>query len=159
ARGGGATLGPAFVLRAITKNWYLVVPLVLIVSTGAAFYTLRQTKMYQSEATLLFDPNPQSPLGRRVETIVDMGAGSYWNNQEYYKTQNYVIRSLKVCRLTVQKLRLDQDPNFLADAPASTVLPAREVDLEDAARILQGRLSVSAVKESRLVRVELKGAD
>ena len=89
AAGGGSTV----VWHTVRKHWTTAVATALAVILGVTFYTLGQTKIYQAAATIQFDPNPPRPLGAKVETVVDMGAGNYWDNHEYYETQYKNITS------------------------------------------------------------------
>ena len=97
----------------LRKYWTSALLVVVVVVVATAFFTLGEKKIYAAEATIQFNPNPPKPLGRRVENIVDMGAGSYWNNQEYYETQYRVIASRRVAQATVNELGLQNDQYFL----------------------------------------------
>src|SRR6476620_9184829 len=101
--GGDSTFSIGAIWAGILKNWLLIAGITAVVAIGAAFYTLGQTKIYESSTTVLFDPQPLRPLGDRVETVVDTGAG-YWTNKEYYKTQYWVIQSLKTTSDVVKSL-------------------------------------------------------
>src|SRR5688500_16467649 len=70
--------------RALRRGWLLVLASLVICIAVAAAYTLRQRKIFRSTATLEIDPRPQQPLGTDVQTVIDVVAGSYWNNREYY---------------------------------------------------------------------------
>jgi capsular exopolysaccharide synthesis family protein len=147
------------VLAALRKNWAIVVGIAVAVTLAVTFYTLSQTKIYQAEATILFDPSPPRPLGQKVEAVVEMGAGNYWNNQEYYATQYKVITSRKIAQAVVSDLGLQHDAAFLAGAPPGKVMPARTVEEEAAALVLIARIRVEPVKDSRLALVKYEDAD
>src|SRR5262249_24469959 len=68
-------------------------------------------------------------------------------------------QSLRVTSEAVRTLGLNKDPTFLANVPAGTPLPAGQAAVEDAARVLQSRLTVEPVKDSRLALVTYKDAD
>jgi polysaccharide biosynthesis transport protein len=126
----------------------------------AVFYTLGQTKIYEAEATVMFDPTPPRPLGRRVEAVVDMGAGDYWNNQEYYETQYQIIRSRRVALAVVRDLGLQNDQAFLQNKPEG-VEPDKlpPVAPEIAADALRSRIKVEPIRDSRMATVRLVDAD
>jgi capsular exopolysaccharide synthesis family protein len=151
-------LSPLALWAAIRKNWALVVALTAAIALATTFYTLGQTKIYEARATILFDPQPTSPLGDQVQTVVDMGA-AYWNNKEYYKTQYWVIQSMRTASQVVTELGLHKNAAFIANVPASSKPAAREVSVEDAAQRLIGRLTVEPVKDSRLATVKYQDAD
>jgi len=148
-------------VRAVRKYWGTALGVASAIALAVAFYTLGQTKVYQAVGTILFDPNPPRPLGTAVETVVDMGAGNYWSNQEYYSTQYKVIQSLRVSLGVVQRLGLHHDPAFLAGLPQGAPLPEKTepVEPEIAAGIVRARLTVEPVRESRLTILRYEDAD
>ena len=152
----GASVG-----HVIRKYWPTAVTTFVAVLVGTIFYTLGQTKIYQAEGTVMFDPRPPKPLGHRVEAIVDMGTDSYWGNQEYYETQYNILRSRRVSLAVVNELGLNNDHAFLQNLPPG-VLPKGALDKvspERAADELRGRLEVQPVRDSRLATVKLKDAN
>jgi succinoglycan biosynthesis transport protein ExoP len=144
------------VWASIRKNWLLVLAITAAVGLAVTFYTFGQTKIYESTATVLFDPQAPRPLGDRVQGTID---NSYWSNKEYYKTQYWVIQSLRITSEAVRTLGLNKDASFLANVPAGTPLPPVQVQVEDAARVLQSRLTVEGIKDSRLALVKYADAD
>ncbi|WP_234022966.1 GumC family protein [Sorangium cellulosum] len=147
-------------LRTVSKHWAIALTTLIFVALSVTFYTLGQKKIYQSSATVQFDPNPPRPLGRGVDTVVDMGAGSYWNNREYYETQYKVIRSMRVATAVVAQLNLQNDVYFLDNLPKDAAPPpAKSVSPEEAATLLRDRLSVEPVKDSRLAVLRYEDAD
>ena len=145
--------------RAIRKHWLLAVGTALVVFLAVTFYTLGQKKIYRATGTLQFDPRPPQPLGRDIQTVVDMGAGDYWNNREYYETQYHVISSNSTALGVVEELGLNTDPAFIHNAPPNAKLPAEEIEPLEAAKLLRGRLSVDPVKDSRLARITYEDAN
>jgi capsular exopolysaccharide synthesis family protein len=143
----------------VRKNWILAVAVMLVVLAGGAFYTLGQTKIYEAEATILFDPQPPRPLGKDVQAVVDVGQSAFWNNKEYYRTQFWIITSPQLTQRIVRDLGLHKNPSFIANKPASAPLPAREISVEAAAGILASRLVIEAVRDSRLAEVRYRDAD
>ena len=136
--------------RPIRKHWITVIMIAVLVTVAAAFYTTRQTKIYQATATVMFDPNPPRPLGGKVESVVEMGSGAVWDTREYYETQYEVITSRKVSLGVVQQRGLNRDAAFLLNLPPHAVVPANfeAWDEGDAADVLRSRLRVEPVKNS-----------
>lgn len=146
--------------RLLRKHWATALATMLAVSLAVVFNTLGQTKIYQASATLQFDPNPPRPLGQKLETSFDMGAGNYWDNQEYYETQYKIILSMRIALAVASEIGLNRDAAFLANLPAGAqVPPAENVSEETAALKLRSRLSVEPIKNSRLALVKLEDAD
>lgn len=151
--------GQAVIWHTVRKNWTTALVTALAVTLAVTFYTLSQTKIYAAAATIQFDPNPPKPLGAKVETVVEMGAGNYWDNHEYYETQYKIIQSMKVALEVASQLGLAHDPAFIANAPPGTKLPPSSVSPEAAAGTLRARLRVEPIKDSRLAVVKLEDAD
>ncbi|MEO8903136.1 MAG: polysaccharide biosynthesis tyrosine autokinase [Polyangiaceae bacterium] len=142
----------------IRKHWLPVVCLTILTSAGSAFFTLGQTKIYEATATIAFDPNIPRPLaGHDSAGVAD--ASSYWNNKEYYTTQNWMIRSMRVAVQVVRDLELNRDPSFRDNVPHSARSGRADSSVEDTATLLLKRLEVEPVKDSRLTTVTLKDAD
>jgi capsular exopolysaccharide synthesis family protein len=135
----------------------LGVTLTVVVTT--TFYTLGQTKIYEAAGTLEFDPSPPRPLGKQVDSIFDNGAGSFWATREYYETQYKILQSMRLATSVVQQLNLHRDTAFLRNLPPAANLPPANASMEDAAEVLRSRLTVAAVKESRLAMVRFSDAD
>jgi succinoglycan biosynthesis transport protein ExoP len=146
--------------RTVRKYWATTVATALAIALGVTFYTLGQTKIYQATATVQFDPTPPRPLGKDVETVVDMGAGNYWNNREYYETQYKIIQSMRVALAVVQALDLNHDASFCEGlAPGVKAKGLPPLTPEEAADRIRAHLTVDAVKESRLAIVRYEDAD
>jgi capsular exopolysaccharide synthesis family protein len=149
-------LSLAAVWVSIRKNWLIVLVIMTVVSVGVTFFTLGQTRIYESNTVVMFDPQQPRPLGDRVEMSVD---NSYWSNKEYYKTQYWVIQSLRTTSEVVRSMGLNRDPSFWLNTPAKAGLPPGEISVEDAARVLQARITVDPIKDSRLAVVKYQDAD
>ena len=147
------------VIHDAQKHWIIGLVVAAAVMLATTFYTLGEKPIYSAMGTLQFDPNPPQPLGADVQTVVDMGAGAFWNNQEYYQTQYEIIASQMVAKMVVRQLGLQRDAGFITNAaPEETVAPT-EVNVDVAASILRGRLSVTPVPSSRLANVNYNDAD
>lgn len=154
-----SSISPAVAWQFVRKHWSIAVTIALSVTLAVSFRALREPKIYEASATVMFDPNPPRPLGQKVETIVDMGAGSVWDNHEYYETQYKLIQSMRIAMAVVGDLGLAHDGGFLANTPAGTPAPTMDVGEDDAAAILRGRLKVEPVRDSRLATIKLEDAD
>ena len=145
--------------QAIRKNWMIVVAFTVLCGVGVTFYTLGQTRIYAATAVILFDPATPQPLGDQVQNVVDLG-GQYWNNQQYNRTQFWIITSRRIAETVVQELGLNHDAAFLQNVPSGQGRPMqREASVEDTARRLMSALTVEPVKESRLAEVKLMDSD
>jgi polysaccharide biosynthesis transport protein len=146
--------------RTVLKYWATALATALVIAVSVTFYTLGQTKIYESNSTVQFDPNPPRPLGGKVEAVVEMGAGAVWDTREYYETQYQIIRSMNVATKVVRELGLQRDAAFIYNVPQGAPVPKMEpLSEEIAAEVLQGRLKVEPVKGSRLANIRLQDAN
>jgi succinoglycan biosynthesis transport protein ExoP len=150
-------LSPEAIWIAIRKSIVLTTTIIVAVTLAVAFFTLGATRIYEATAVLMFGQPPR-PLGDRVQTVIDT-EGGYAVNKEYFKTQYWVLRSLRITSEVVRQLGLNRDATFLDNVPAGTSLPRREIPVEDAAIKLSDRINVDPVKESRLANVKVRDAD
>ncbi len=161
--GPNVSEGPApavAVWHVLRKHWPTTLGTVILVVVATTFYTMGQIKIYEAEATVMFDPNPPRPLGRQVEQVVDLGQNSFWSNQEYYETQYQIIRSRSVALAVVRELGLNNDPSFLQNLPPGEAPKSTEgTTPELAAEALRGRITVQPVRDSRLASIKLRDAD
>ena len=104
-----ATVSWVAVWRAVRKHWSVAVMSAVLVMLAVAVYTLVQTKIYRASATIQVDPSAPKPLGKDVQTVVDMGAGDYLANHEYLETQYKIIQSKRVAMAVVKRLELNRD--------------------------------------------------
>ncbi len=152
-------ISPLVLWRAVRKRWVLILVVTLAVASAVTFYTLGQVKIYRAGATIQIDPSVPQPLGRDVQGVVDVGAGAYWSNREYYETQFKIIQSRRIAEETVRALGLHRDMGFVQNLPPGSSPANGEVSVETAAQILQGRLAVDPEENSRIVFISLEDAD
>jgi capsular exopolysaccharide synthesis family protein len=150
--GSESIISVAQLWRAVRKSWWLPLLAVMVCLASAFAYTLGQPRIFEATAAVSFDPNPPRPLGQKVEQIVDT-SGDYWNRREYYNTQYWVLTSREVLDEVVQQLGLDRDVGFVSgslstERSSKPLLPVNKV-----ASILESRLVVTPVPESRLAKV------
>jgi polysaccharide biosynthesis transport protein len=150
---------PLALWRSLRKGWLLALFVTLIVTLTVAFYTFTATKIYESTATLILNPQPTRPLGTKVETAVDLNAGSYLENLEYYRTEQEVFTSQRLLVTVVKRLRLNYDENFVLSKPGRNILREPATDPESAGKILHSRIKVVFIKDSRILAPSLQDAD
>src|SRR5262245_8721342 len=88
--------------RVIRKHKWLVAAVVALVVTGTLIWTSRQTKIYSGTASILIDPRPPDFLGGGVQEIVQLGAGNFFSNTDYYNSQVEIVKSLALAKATVE---------------------------------------------------------
>jgi capsular exopolysaccharide synthesis family protein len=144
---------------AVRRRWVIIITAVTLFS-AVALNTLRQPRIYGASTSIVIDATPPRILDAQVTDVGDPGAGSYWYSKEYTDTQTSIIMSRAVSQRAVEKLGLDHDPAFLGVASIADP-KAREAAMRnaDAAGLLQGRLAVVPVKDTRIVSVRVEDLD
>jgi succinoglycan biosynthesis transport protein ExoP len=132
-----------------------LVACVILCAGAALLHSKTQAPIYQAGTLVEITPQPVQPLGDKGAAALDMGAGIYWDAQEYYQTEYQIIVSNQVLGSVVRDLSLASDFDFLGlKAP-----PSAPVDIETATAILRGRTTVDPVKNSRLFHVNVEDTD
>ncbi len=140
----------------VRKHWVLLVVVFASILGAVTFITLSKRPVYEATGTVLFDPNVPRPLGDQVQAVVATDGSSYLNNKEYYRTQMWMLRSMRVATEVVRKLGLHRDEGFI---PKDRLPIGRAPTVEDAAKVVIERLAVDQVRESRLITVKYRDPD
>lgn len=150
-----------FLWRPIQKHFVLGLSVMVAVVTATAFYTVGQLRIYEATARVTIDPDPPRPLGKQVQAVVDVGNGSYWGNKEYLQTQTKILAGRTMSIATARTLGLAHDHGFLQNLSAGQKGKGirESVSVEDAGAILNSRLKVEPLRDSRMVDVSLRDAD
>ena len=150
-----------FYLGVIARRRWVILATLAAVVLGVAFYTLRQPKVYQATTSLIIDASaPRYLDNNQVQEVVDTGAGNYWYNKEHYETQYKVIISRAVSKRVVEKLGLDNDVAFLGLTHLKDPVALKNSLAHiDAVALLQSKIKVQPVKDSRLVYVVIEDLD
>jgi polysaccharide biosynthesis transport protein len=152
----GSTAQLAEYLRVLWKRKWLVL-LLATVGIGLAYaWTLRQTRVYQADCTIQYDPNPPRPLGREVEDVSNPMA--WWETREYFATQNLIIASRSVAEKVVRKLSLHENADFWM-VPSAEQGSWQRASIQDTAKLLQSMVTVSQTRESRFVHIMTKDSN
>lgn len=146
---------PKGLREAVVRYRWWILATTLAVTTLVALWTVRLPKVYQATVTLEYDPNPVSPLGSSVEDIGGQ-VSHFLMSREFFETQNLIIQSRAVAERVVERLALASDPSFFGQEDNSDWEP---VPKEVAAQRLQKKLSLDPIKDTRLVRLEVRDND
>ena len=141
------------------RLWVIVATAVTLFS-AVALHTLRQPRVYGASTSIVIDAAPPRILDSQVGDVSEPGAGGYWYSREYTETQTSIITSRAVSQRAVEKLGLDHDPAFLGLASIQDP-KVREAAMRnaDAAGLLQSKLTVVPVKDTRIVNVRVEDLD
>lgn len=127
-------------LRALVRYRWVILLAAIVVGGVVTMWTLRQPKVYEAVTTIEYDPNPARPLGGDVADLADP-IGSFWTTQEYFNTQNRILRGRHIAELVVQRLNLQRDTDG---------------DVTRAAISLQRRIEIVGVRDTRLVEIRVR---
>jgi polysaccharide biosynthesis transport protein len=147
--------------RVIVRRRWVILGVFAAAVLLTLLVTLRQTKIYAATTTLIIEHSAPRVLDKdQVQDVADTGPGAYWSAKEYYETQYKVITSRSVAQRVVEKLHLARDLRFLdlEDVKDEKKLEERLAKTE-AALVLQERLKVLPVKDSRVVRIQVEDRD
>jgi capsular exopolysaccharide synthesis family protein len=141
---------------AVRRRWIILASTVTLF-TAVALHTLRQPRIYGASTSIVIDATPPRILDAQVTDVAEPGAESYWFSKEYTETQTSIIMSRAVSQRAVEKLGLDHDPEFLGLAAIQDP-KLREAAMHnvDAPGLLQGKLTVVPVKDTRIVTVRVE---
>jgi len=139
----------------IRKRKWVLLACLAVGLTAAVLYTMRQTRIYEASASVVIDPQPPQVFGSQVQEVVQLGAGSYWSNQEYYNTQIDILQSFDLAKITVTRSGLY---NRLAPRIDGVDL-TEDKRIEQAAALLNAMLHATQDRESRVVRIHVRNSD
>jgi capsular exopolysaccharide synthesis family protein len=131
-----------------------------VLFAAVAIHTLRQPKIYGATTSVVIEATPPRFLDNQVQDVSEPGAGGYWFTKEYTETQTRIMTSRAVSQRAVEKLGLQHDPAFLGVAEIHDPR-AREAAMKsiDAVSMLQGKVSVLPVKDTRIVNIRVEDLD
>jgi capsular exopolysaccharide synthesis family protein len=147
-------------LHLFSKRRWLVLGTTVVLFSAVALYTLRQPKVFAASTSVIIDSTPPRVLDNQVQDVADTGGGSYWYSKEYTETQTKIMTSRTVAERVVQKLGLAHDVDFLGLGRV-TDPQARQKAMSsiDAPAVLQRKLAVVPVKDTRIVNIRVEDGD
>ncbi|MDQ3030799.1 MAG: polysaccharide biosynthesis tyrosine autokinase [Myxococcota bacterium] len=144
-------------LRSLRTYWWLILLVTVGISAGATAWTVRQPRIYEAVCVVEFDPNPARPLGEQMPDV-DSSTSNFWMTREFFATQERVMHSRLIAERVVEALGLHTQRSFLSDAaPAGD--DRSSISVHEAAAILQSRVTIEAVRGTRLVQLRVRDTD
>lgn len=144
-------------LRSLRRYAWLIVLFIVGAVGVAVAVTSRQTRIYDATCTIEYDPNPPRPLGDQVQDVAE-GISNFWSTREFFETQNHIIASRLVAERVVERLGLQHDRTFLDD-PSAVPADWEGMSVTTAALILQSRITVTGIDDTRLVTIHVRDAN
>ncbi|MGA7121365.1 MAG: GumC family protein, partial [Polyangiaceae bacterium] len=152
---GGWSADAATVLKALRRSWPLIVACVILCGGAALMRSKAQPPVFEASTLVEITPQPVQPLGDKGGSSLDMGAGLYWDAQEYYQTQYQIILSNQVLGAVARDLSLASDLDFLG----LKTPPSAPIDIETVTATLRARTTIDPIKNSRLFHVKVEDTD
>lgn len=153
-------LDPRFYLRVLNRRKWLILLVFAAVVGGTALYTMRQPKVFGAQISVIIDITAPRFLDRDVQDVNTDSYSNYWANKEYYETQHKVILSRAVAQRVVEKLGLQSDAAFLGlEKIADPKARAEAMKKADAPAILQGKIKVEPIKDSRVTLIKVEESE
>lgn len=153
-------IDPRFLLRVILKRRWMILFVFLGVGGAVTLYATRQPKVYASAISIIIDPREPRFLDSQIQDVNADTYSNYWSNKEYVETQFKIIQSRAVSQRVVEKLGLHQDPGFLGVSKVlDDKLRAETMKRIDAVSLLQAKIKVEPVKDSRVANIKIEDSD
>lgn len=156
--------GTGFDFRAVyhlfLRRRALILGTAVVLFAAVTLHTLKQPRIYGAMASIIIDAAAPRVLDNQVQDVSEAGTGGYWFTREYTETQTRIITSRSVSARVVEKLGLQSDANFLGLGGIKDTR-AREAAMKsiDGVAVLQGKLSVVPLKDTRIVTVRIEDDD
>jgi capsular exopolysaccharide synthesis family protein len=172
-------------VRVVYKRRWVAIPVFLAVFAFGAVNSYRTTPLYRASTQLLIEKD--APKVGDLSTMFQQQDG--WYNDDFYQTQYKILQSRSLARRTAESMKLEQHPSLqkgvrevrgpwtlrgavngawsfasslLNGAPAEqpAKAPAPETDrLAGYTGMVQGSVSISPVRNSRLVDISVTSTD
>lgn len=157
---GGGGQDPRFYLRVILRRKWLILLVFAVVVGASTLYTTRQPRVYAAQISLIIDPKEPRFLDSQIQDVNNDTGSYYWANKEYLETQFKIIQSRAVSQRVVEKLGLNADPAFLGLMKVQDEKRRQELMTKiDAVAILQAKIRVEPVKDSRVSLIKIEDSD
>lgn len=151
---------PRFYLRVLLRRKWLILLVFAVCAAGATLQTTRQPKVYASQISIIIDSREPRFLDSQIQDVNSESGNYYWANKEFLETQYRIIGSRAVSQRVVEKLGLATDAEFLGVGKIQDATRRAEVMARmDAVALVQGRIRVEAVRDSRVSLLKIEDSD
>ncbi len=140
------------------RKWLILLVFGLTVA-GATTWVSRQPRVYASQVSLIIDSKEPRFLDNQIQDVNNDNSSNYWANREYLETQIRIITSRSVSQRVVDKLGLAQDVTFLGLEKLAADKQEAALKRADAVAVLQSRIKVEPVKDSRVSLITIEDSD
>jgi len=154
-------------LRAEVRRWlqillhraWIIAALTVVVFAAGAIRTLRETKLYTAQTSLVIELQAPKVLGDQVQELSDNSA-SFWQTKDFFETEFLFLKSKAVAARVVRKLALGNDDDFLGLTKIADPAEREKArSTADATVVLRNELRVEPVRDSHVVKVLIEDPD
>lgn len=156
---GNSGIDPRFYLRVLLKRKWLILLVFAVVVGGTTLWARSQPKVYAAQTSLIIDAKEPRFLDNQIQDVNSDSTSAYWANREYIETQTKIITSRAVAQRVVEKLGLNTDPEFLRLTRLPEAQRAEAMQRMDAVSMVQGRIKVEPLKDSRVTLIKIEDSD
>jgi capsular exopolysaccharide synthesis family protein len=141
--------------RMLVRRRWVVLSTLAVVILATVLVTLRQTKIYSAVCSIIIESSAPRVLdAQQVQDVVESGSGTSWMSRDYYETQFKILTSRAVATRVAERLALGSNLPFLGlDEVKDATEQERIRRATDPVSIVQSKLRVDPVKDSRVVRL------
>lgn len=145
--------------RVLYKRKWLILLIFSFVVGATTLWVRSQPKVYAAQISLIIDSKEPRFLDNQIQDVNNDATSAYWANKEYIETQTRIITSRAVAQRVVEKLGLNTDADFLALTKLPEAQRAEVMKRVDAVSIVQGKVRVEPLKDSRVTFIKIEDSD
>jgi capsular exopolysaccharide synthesis family protein len=138
----------------ILKRKWLISAIAITVFLIVSVYTYTRTPIYTSKGQLLIEKEPNILTFEEIFQVESF-------QTDYYQTQYKLLQSRSLADRAVEKLKLYEHPEFVGNLVEGKENPKKNDPVYRASLVsaFLGRLTISPVRQTRLVDVSFRAAD
>ncbi|MDP3499181.1 MAG: polysaccharide biosynthesis tyrosine autokinase [Myxococcales bacterium] len=148
-----------FYVRVLLKRKWLILLVFALVVGATTLWARNQPKVFAAQISLIIDSKEPRFLDNQIQDVNNDSTSAYWANKEYLETQSKIITSRAVSQRVVEKLGLNNDPEFLRVTKLPEAQRDEAMKRMDAVAMVQGKIKVESLKDSRVTFIKIEDAD
>lgn len=143
---------PADILRLVAKHALTIILCATLAPALAYFYTARQTKVYGSQTSVVFDFPASAFVGRKVEVFDPYS--DYMSKQQQIETELAIIQSSRIVKQAVLDMGLQLDRAYCKRA-----LGTERPTVDELTADIRGRISVEQSRTAYTAFIRIEDGD
>ncbi|MDP3238416.1 MAG: polysaccharide biosynthesis tyrosine autokinase [Myxococcales bacterium] len=148
-----------FYVRVLLKRKWLILLVFALVVGATTLWARNQPKVFAAQISLIIDSKEPRFLDNQIQDVNNDSTSAYWANKEYLETQSKIITSRAVSQRVVEKLGLNNDPEFLRVTKLPEAQRDEAMKRMDAVAMVQGKIKVESLKDSRVTFIKIEDSE